>query len=143
MALVLGGFIFTDYAIPEKVTQGGEQHLVTHKLIGGARVIDAMGPDDSDIPWSGRFQGPDATAKAMALDMLRKSGAQVPLIIDSQYYVVVIQKFEYDYERFYQIPYRITCTVASSTGGIIGLLTTLDSLVASDMALAGALVGSL
>jgi len=80
MSLILGGFTFIDYAIPEEVPQGGEHHLVVHKLIGGNRVIDAMGPDDADISWSGRFQGPTATPKANALDPLRRAGAQLPLV---------------------------------------------------------------
>jgi hypothetical protein len=42
-----------------------------------------MGPDDHDISWSGRFQGLGATGKAMALDQLRKAGAQLPLALDN------------------------------------------------------------
>jgi hypothetical protein len=142
MALILGGFAFTDYAIPEVVAQGGEHNLVVHKLIGGNRVIDAMGPDDADISWSGRFQGPSATPNAMALDQLRKAGAQLPLIIDSQVYTVAIKKFEWDYQRSYQILYRITCVVVSSMGGSIALPATLDVLIGADMALAAGLAAS-
>src|SRR6266436_2885584 len=129
MALILGGFTFTDYAIPEMVPQGGDHHLVVHKLIGGNRVVDAMGPDDADISWSGRFQGPAATGQAMALDQLRKAGAQLPLVVDSQFYTVAIRKFEWDYQRPYQILYKITCVVVSSMGGAIALPTTLDVLI--------------
>lgn len=142
MAVVLGGFVFTDYAIPEKVPQGGEHHLITHKLIGGTRIVDAMGPDDADITWSGRFQGADATQKAITLDQLRKAGAQLPLTIDTQFYTVVIRKFEFDYERFYQILYRITCLVVSSVGGASTPTATLDAVVASDMALVGTLTAA-
>lgn len=142
MAVILGGIIFTDYAIPEVVPQGGEHNLVVHKLIGGNRVVDAMGPDDADISWSGRFQGPLATPNAMALDQLRKAGAQLPLVVDSQAYTVVIKKFEWDYQRSYQILYRITCVVVASIGGAIAQPATLDVLVAADMALAGGLVAA-
>ena len=144
MALVLGGFIFTDYAIPEQVPQGGEHNVVVHKLIGGQRVINAMGPDDSDIVWHGRFQGPAAVAQALALDSLRKSGTQVPLFVDSQVYTVVVRKFEWDYQRPYQILYKISCLVAASTnsGGIFAPPTSLDSLVAADMASASAIVAN-
>jgi len=142
MALILGGFAFTDYAIPEMVPQGGEHNFIIHKLIGGTRVVDAMGPDDADISWSGRFQGPAATPNAMALDQLRKAGAQLPLIIDSQFYTVVIKKFEWDYQRSYQILYRITCVVVSSTGGALAVPATLDVLVGLDMGLAAGLVAS-
>lgn len=142
MALVLGGIVFTDYAIPEQVSQGGEHNLVVHKLIGGNRVVDAMGPDDADISWSGRFQGPSATPQAMALDQLRRAGSQLPLMVDSQAYTVVIKKFEFDYQRSYQILYRITCVVVASLSGSIAAPATLDVLVAADMGLAAGLVSS-
>lgn len=133
MALVLGGFIFTDFAIPEHVPLGGEHTFVVNRLIGGTRVVDAMGPDDSDIHWQGRFQGPDAVSKATALDQLRRSGRQVPLVVDSQYYVVGVKKFEWVYERWYQITYKISCLVVSTQGGGGGGGPSLDSVVSSDM----------
>lgn len=142
MALVLGGFIFTDYAIPESVPLGGEHMFAVHKLIGGDRIVDAMGPDDSDISWSGRFQGNDAVSKASALDALRRSGAQVPLVVDSQFYMVGVKKFEWDYERWYQIPYKISCLVVQSGGGF-SFTDTLDGVVGSDLGLANGVVGQL
>lgn len=142
MALVLGGFIFTDYAIPEDVSLGGEHMFAVHKLIGGERVVDAMGPDDSDISWAGRFQGSDAVPKATALDALRRSGAQVPLVVDSQFYLVGVHKFEWTYERWYQIPYKITCLVVQSGGGF-SFGSTLDTVVSADLNLATGIIGSL
>lgn len=144
MALVLGGFTFTDYAIPEQVPQGGEHNYVVHKLIGGQRIVHAMGPDDADITWHGRFQGPNAVSQAMALDGLRKNGTQVPLFIDSQFYMVGVRKFEWDYQRFYQILYRISCLVVSSsnTGGIFAAAASLDSLVSADMTSSSAAVSA-
>jgi hypothetical protein len=65
-----------------------------------------MGPDDSDITWHGRFQGSNAVSLALQLERLRKSGQQVPLFIDSQYYMVGVRKFEWDYQREYQRPYH-------------------------------------
>jgi hypothetical protein len=43
MALILGGFVFDSYSIPEVVPQGGEHNLVVHKLIGGNRVRQPVG----------------------------------------------------------------------------------------------------
>lgn len=142
MALVLGGFIFTDYAIPERVKLGGKHNFAVHKLIGGDRVVDAMGRDDASITWTGRFQGQDATAKAMALDQLRISGIQVPLVVDSRFYMVGVEDFEWDYERSYQIVYKISCLVVSTGGGVVSdFLGTLDQIVASDLTQVSNLVG--
>jgi hypothetical protein len=146
MALVLGSITFTDYSIPEKVTFGGRQTLSVHKLLGGDRVVDAMGADESDITWSGRFQGANATGLARQLDALRQSGTQVPLIFGSNFYLVVVSESKCDYERFYQIPYSVTCTVVSTSGGGGGALgavvSTLDDLVNGDMASVATDLGS-
>lgn len=143
MALILGGFVFTDYAIPEHVSLGGEHSFVVQRLIGGERVVDAMGPDDSDIHWSGRFQGSDALSKAMAIDQLRISGVQVPLVIDSQYRLVGVKKFEWQYERWYQIVYRISCLVVANFGGAQSFTPTLDVQVALDVSRVNASIAAL
>lgn len=144
MALVLGGFIFSDYAIPEKVKLGGEHTFVTHRLIGGERVVDAMGPDDDDIKWAGRFQGPDAVSKAMLLDGFRRQGVQLPLIVDSQYYLVGVQSFDWDYERSYQVVYKIEClVVASMGGGGSSFSATLSASVSDDLSAVQGIIGQL
>lgn len=144
MPLVLGGIVFKDYEIPESVRFGGHQRLAVHKLLGGQRVVDAMGPDDNDPAWHGRFQGPDATERARALEALRTSGAQVPLVFGAFLYMVVVAHVECDYQRWYQIPYHVTCTVVSSPagGGFAGLPVSLDTLVSADMALVGTLAAA-
>lgn len=139
MALVLGPIVFTDYAIPESVSHGGAQALAVHKLLGGDRVVDAMGPDQSEIAWSGRFQGASASAQATSLDALRQSGIQVPLVFGLNFYLVVVSKVSLNFERTYQITYQISCTVVSSVGSILGqVVATLDDLVSTDISSIGA-----
>lgn len=142
MPLVLGSIVFKDYEIPERLRFGTGQRLAVHKLLGGQRVIDALGPDDDDPTWHGRFQGPDATDRARALQALAASGAAVPLVFGSFMYLVVVQHAECNFERFYQIPYHVTCTVVTSPmGGVFGgLAATLDDLVAGDMATVAGLI---
>ena len=53
--LTLGDFEFARYEIPEQITFGGDQRLVVHELVGGTRVIDAMGRADAPLEWSGLF----------------------------------------------------------------------------------------
>ena len=55
--VTLGGFAFQDFEVPERIPAGGEQMLAIHKLVGGRRVIDAMGRDDAALEWSGYFLG--------------------------------------------------------------------------------------
>lgn len=111
--LSLGGVVFQGFEIPESINFGGEQALVVHKLPGGKRSINPMGPDDADIRWSGRFRGDSATQRATLLDFMRRQGRQVLLAWGLLHrYQVVISKFEADYQSDgREIPYSISCTV--------------------------------
>jgi hypothetical protein len=111
VTLTLGGVVFTGFEIPESIPFGGEQMLAVHKLPGGNRIIDAMGPDDSDIRWSGRFRGPDGESRAVLLDFMRRQGRQVLLGWGLHRYQVLIREFKADFQQPYEIPYSITCTV--------------------------------
>lgn len=137
-ALVIGGISLSDWEIPERINFGGRQHVVVHKLIGGTRVVDAMGPDPTDVTWSGRFRGPSATSRAQALDAMRAAGAQVPLYYLSTFVTVVITDFRADAERFYEVPYTITCTVVSdAVNDALGpIVPGLDSIVSTALTVA-------
>ena len=122
--LILGGVSFIDFEIPEEIPFGMKQHLITHKLIGGKRVVDAMGPDPDDIQWKGRFRGPSALGRARRIETLCASGVQVPLMFGGNFWLVVVSHFVPHYERFYEIPYEVTCHVVDSPsmvgGGLVG-----------------------
>jgi hypothetical protein len=53
--LVLGSLAFDDWSTPSKMGYGGRQMTAVHKLPGGARVVDTLGPDEKDIQWTGTF----------------------------------------------------------------------------------------
>lgn len=111
--VVIGGISLQSWEIPEHINFGGRQQVALHKLIGGQRVVDAMGPDAADVRWSGRFRGSNAMLRAQALDAMRAAGAEVELYYLSTFLLVVITEFRAEPERFYEIPYTITCTVVS------------------------------
>lgn len=136
--LVLGGITFEDFEIPEKINFGGRQHAAIHKLIGGNRVVDAMGPDPDDPSWSGRFRGPNAMDRAQALDAMRAAGAQVTLSYMSTFLVVLITDFKAEPERFYEIPYRITCTVISDpiNDALGAIVDSIDTIIGNALTVA-------
>lgn len=110
--LTLGGVVFADFEIPESIASGGEQVLAVHKLPGGSRTIDAMGPDDADVRWSGRFRGENAEARALLLDHMRRQGQQLLLTYSLHRYQVVIREFTATFQYGgLEIPYSIACTV--------------------------------
>lgn len=132
--LVLGPVAFGGFEIPERINFGGAQRLAVHRLPGGARVIDAMGRDDAEIAWSGFFAGPDGAMRARLLDMLRTTGAVLPLTWDSFLYSVVIARFDAQFAAPWWIPYRITCTVLQDEA---------QALVAAGVSLLASVTGDL
>jgi hypothetical protein len=111
VTLSLGGVVFQGFEIPETINFGGDQKLVVHKLPGGGRVIDSMGPDDADIRWSGRLRGSGSEERGMMLDYMRRQGRRILLAWSLHRYQVVIHTFEANYQNPYEIPYSIACTV--------------------------------
>ncbi len=109
--VTLGNFSFQGFEVPAEMPFGGAQALTTHKLIGGTRIIDAMGRDDVLLSWSGTFLSPDAAQRARALDALRVVGAPLLLVWNSFRYLVVIQRFSPIYRHASEVPYRIECEV--------------------------------
>lgn len=142
----LGDIVFQGFEVPEKIGFGGEQMLAVHKMVGGRRIVDAMGRDDRPLEWSGRFRGPDALARATALDGMRAGGLEWVLTWSELAYRVVIQRFEVDFERFYELPYTISCTVIEDMAAPnpTGAVLTADDMVRDDARTAtglGSLIG--
>lgn len=109
--LILGPVVFEEFEIPNHINFGGSQALSVKQLVGGQRIIDAMGRFDDDITWSGLFFGGTAVFRARFLDQMRSQGLPWSLIFSIFNYSVVIKDFKASYERDYQIPYSITVTV--------------------------------
>ena len=131
-SLTLGPVAFAGFELPSSITVGGRQRLAVHRLPGGLRIIDALGPDPADINFSGIFTGPDATDRARLLDVLRVAGETLPLAWDAFIYTVIVESFEADYRSPWWVPYRLSCTVlrdeaASLTTAAIELAPTLSA----------------
>lgn len=137
--LTLGGIAFTGYSPPESMMGGGSHALVVHKLPGGTRVIDTLGPDEADVVWRGFFFGDDAYTNALALDGMRASGSVVPLIWGGSYRSVIVKEFIYRVRRLpVWVEYDITCMVTQNPQfGVLGVVAqAIDTLITSDLAAA-------
>lgn len=122
ITLTLENFVFDHLEIPEKIAGlGGEQLEYTHKLPGGVRVVNAMGPDDAPIEWTGMFDGLTAVLRARYLDNLRRAGKAVKCTWGPYSYMVLIKKFTYDYQ-FLPIPYNISLLVIQDLTNPLTLL---------------------
>lgn len=109
--LTLGDYSFAKTEVPEKIPFGGQQALVVHKMVGGVRHIQAMGDDPLPLAWQGLLFGSNALERALYLKTLNESGQELELIWSELYYLVIIREFVADFERKYQLPYRISCEV--------------------------------
>jgi hypothetical protein len=108
--VVLGDFPFAGFEVPDQITFGTRQGMTIHRLPGGERVIDLMGPDPADITWSGTFIDGFPVLRAQILDQMAADGDALPLIWGSCFYTVLIREFTAD-TRYSMVPYRISCTV--------------------------------
>jgi hypothetical protein len=109
--VALGSVTLQGFEVPDSAPWGGEQALTIHKLIGGTRVIDAMGVDDRAISIKGIFLSPDADQRALAVDVLRKSGQPVSFSWSNHVYLVVIKSFQPEYQRPDRVPYALTLEI--------------------------------
>jgi hypothetical protein len=145
VVLTLGPLLFTDFEVPERINFGGDQVLVVKRLIGGDRVVHAMGRDDDDIKWSGRFRGGAAEVRARLADFTRIQGQQLVLAWSTFRYLVAVRSFKADFEQQVEIPYNIACTVIQDlTVPLVNDLLSIDAAIGSDIsqvAQAGATLG--
>lgn len=142
VVLTLGGVAFQDMEVPEKINFGGKQRVAVQNLIGGGRVVSALGLDDGEISFAGIFSGADAASRAQELDAARALGAQLPLVWGEFYYLVLIQEFKAEYRKSSLIPFSINCIVVSDPlAAAVNLVAPLANLVAGDLAAAAGLSG--
>lgn len=109
--LTLGGFAFADMELPEGIQCGGQQQVAAHQLPGGGRIVDAMGPSEAPITWSGIFLGPDAATRSQQLSEMRRAGQVVPLAWGGTVVPVIVTEVLIDWRNPHWVPYRISCDV--------------------------------
>ncbi|MDE2238452.1 MAG: hypothetical protein KGJ73_00810 [Rhodospirillales bacterium] len=142
VVLSLGNVAFQDMEVPEKISFGGKQRLAIQNVIGGGRVVEALGIDDGEISFSGIFSGMDAVSRAQLLDTARALGAQLPLVWQGFYYLVVIAGFTAEYRKPNLIPFSITCVVVTDPlAAAANAVAPIAGLVSGDLASAAALSG--
>ena len=111
--ITLGNFQFRNMEIPEFINFGGDQKLSVKELVGGARIVDVMGPSHGDPQWSGLITGPDAMSRAQSLNAMRIAGRSLNFSVFSLSYQVVIESFVFKTEKFYQISFDIKLKVVT------------------------------
>lgn len=108
--IVLGSFEFQDFEVPETVSLPVKQAVAVHKLIGGDRIANAMGPDYGDIAWSGTILGAGAEYRAQTLKALVDAAQPVPLTWGQWSFTVFIASCPLTF-RYSRVTYSIRCVI--------------------------------
>jgi hypothetical protein len=141
-ALSLGSVVFRDLEVPEKISFGGRQRVAVQDLLGGGRVVNALGIEEGVIRFSGIFSGGDAASRARTLDAERASGTAMKLVWGDYFYIVVVAEFAADYRQSNLIPFAVSCVVVESPAMMgAALETTVANLVTADLLAAMGLSG--
>ena len=117
--LTLGGVAFRDFEVPEQIVFGGGQTFVAHQIIGGSRIVDALGAVDAEISLDGVFSGPDAIVRVQALDVARSLGGTLPLMWQGFFFSVIIAELVASYVKPWWIPFRLRLVVVADLATVL------------------------
>ena len=132
--LIIGTLILEGYEVPSRITVGGAQAVMIHKLPGGGRIIDAMGADEGAITWRGVFVGPDAAQRARSLDTMRVQGIPQVLSFGDYTFNVIVVHCEYDYQnRGAVISYRVRTEIVPNPYSLTAAPPGLDLALQDDL----------
>ncbi len=142
-AFTIGPISLQDFEIPTHIRYGGQQRVAIHRLLDGGRVVEPLGPDESEIQFEGVFTGQQAVGRARALDQLRSSGAVVILSWQAFRYPIILKDFRANYSNPWWISYCLDCVVAVQASGLPSPATAVRAAIASDISTAAAALLSL
>jgi hypothetical protein len=144
VTLQLGDFTFAEYEIPERITMVTAIRTVVRKMVGGARNVNMMGYDPAPLEWSGMLLGENALARARALKQMAVAQKELMFAFSEYSYMVVISEFVEDFQREYEIYYRIRLEVVSDNTVIDGkVYASIDGMVGDDISKASSLASSI
>lgn len=131
--VIVGPIRLAGFEIPNCVYFGGSQRMAIHRLAGGQRMLEPLGPEDSDIWFSGVFTGSDAETRARAFDSLRTAGVTVQLTWQSFQYDVILRTFRASYRNPWWISYTAGLIVVRNVGTAYANTTTPASEIQADI----------
>jgi hypothetical protein len=148
VVLQLGDFTFSEYEIPERITMVTAIRTVVRKMVGGARNVNMMGYDPAPLEWSGMLLGSNALDRARTLKQMALAQKMLTLTFSEYSYAVVISEFVEDFQREYEIYYRLRLEIvadnaaqgpnaAPGINGVIGADVTKASGLASSIGNSG------
>ncbi len=144
---------FPDLAQPQALDIANTQQLAVHDLIGGGRVVEALGRKMTPVSWEGVFLGaPMAFDAGLALQALAASGGSTLLTWERFRFRGLISALSLSCESAFRISYKITFTPSDDlsaplkaqdqTVSLVGIASTLDAVQALAMSLGDLQLGA-
>jgi hypothetical protein len=115
--LTIGGVTFLDEEHPEELSFELAQVWSIHVNVGGSKVGQALGPNPSDVTWTGRLFDQNLQPRFAALKAMEVAAQSVQLTYLDQSYTVVVKKFTPKYQHRWLGEYTITVGVMADTSG--------------------------
>jgi hypothetical protein len=144
VTLQLGDFTFSEYEIPERITMTTAIRAVVRKMVGGARNVNMMGYDPQPLEWSGMLLGENALERARTLKQMALAQKMLNLTFSEYSYSVVICEFAENFEREYEIYYRIRLeVVADNAAQGPNAAPGIDDLIGADISTANGICSSI
>ncbi len=130
LPVVLGPLELTGLEVPDAYDRAGTMQPVVHRLIGGGRVVQLLGPDPGRRRLQGFFTGPQATERAQILEAMRDSGNRISLTIGVWQEFVVLTSVVLRYSAQGSIV-QYLLEAEPLPGGAAGLVATAAAVLAS------------
>ncbi|GBR09234.1 hypothetical protein [Gluconobacter frateurii] len=132
--VMLGDLVLTGIEVPDRLQVGGRQMMVVHRLPGGGRVVDTLGNDPGRLELTGKFLGPNAQARAQAIEKMRVRGAPVVFSAAGIALQVWIVRFVYSYEAKGALcSYELTLERPAESVGSATVGNTLSDVLGNDV----------
>ena len=129
----IGSINLRGFEVPSSIRFGGGYRLAVHRLASGQRIVERLGPDDSEIRFQGTFSGADAESRVRDMNNLRLSGQAVWLTWKSFRFLIVIKTFFADYRSPWWIPYEVCCVVTEQPGALAPVSASLAAQISTDL----------
>lgn len=119
LLFVLGNVVFSVDEAPDELPIAITQALRVSDLIGGKRVIQAMGTVWKPLKWEGYFFGINSQYRARLLSRMMAEATVQRLTYLSYALDVVIEEFTANYQHEYEIKYEIMVQVLNDASGVV------------------------
>jgi len=118
--LVVGAVTFPSWSCPATITLGSvEQKIVINELLGGGRVIQALGVQPKSVEFSAELWGDQVSSLVQDMTSYVVSGLPQTVTFLNQSWSCIVKEFEPTYQFQWRCGYKLVLEPANSTTGVL------------------------